>query len=41
MAKASLDLSAFVGKLLLEQDGDVLRGLRAVEVPPASGALAG
>lgn len=25
MAKASMDLSAFVGKLLEEQDGDVLR----------------
>jgi hypothetical protein len=26
MAKPRMDLSAFVGKLLEEQDGDVLRG---------------
>jgi putative transposase len=31
MAKASMDLSAFVGKLLEEQDGDVLReGIRVL-----------
>ena len=31
MAKARMDLSAFVGKLLEEQDGDVLReGIRVL-----------
>jgi putative transposase len=31
MAKASMDLSAFIGKLLEEQDGDVLReGIRVL-----------
>ena len=35
MAKPRMDLSAFVGKLLEEQDGDVLReGIRVLSLDP-------
>jgi hypothetical protein len=43
MAKPRMDLSAFVGKLLEEQDGDVLReGIRVRDrTPPRSGGRFG
>ena len=37
MAKGRMDLSTFVGKLLEEQDGDVLREGIRVLVPGADG----
>ena len=38
MAKPRMDLSAFVGKLLEEQDGDVLReGIRVLSQPGLDG----